>query len=110
MPTPKKTEAQKERDEFKRKNEAFDQQRAALMIKATDDAKVERRRLIEEARQAADALSAKRRESLRSEARALNKAIGARTKQEVFAIARKALKDLAAAGLEERMTVCSLAA
>lgn len=99
----KKAEAQKERDEFERKNEAFDRQRAALRSKATAEAKAERQRLIEEARQAADALSAKRRESLKSEARASNDAIAARTKQEVFAIARKALKDLAAADLEERM-------
>ena len=99
----KQTEAQKERDEFERKNEAFDQQRSALLLKATDEAKVERHRLIDEARQTADALSAKRRESLKAEALALNKEIDARTRQEVFAIARKALKDLAAADLDERM-------
>jgi len=40
----KKTEAQKERDEFQHKNEAFDQQRAALLSKAADDANVERQR------------------------------------------------------------------
>ncbi len=98
-----KAEANKERVEFERKNEAFDQQRSALLLKATEDAKTERRRLIEEARQAAEALSVKRRESLRSEASALNKAIGARTTQEVFAIARKLLKDLATADLEDCM-------
>ena len=100
----KKAEAKKERDEFERKNAAFDRQRGALLIKATEEAKAERKRLIEEARQAADALSAKRGEALRSESRALNEVIGARTKQEVFAIARKALKDLAAADLEDSMT------
>ena len=89
-----KAEAKKERDEFERKNAAFDRQRGALLIKATEEAKAERKRLIEEARQAADALSAKRGEALRSESRALNEVIGARTKQEVFAIARKALKVL----------------
>jgi F-type H+-transporting ATPase subunit c len=35
----KKAEAQKERDEFQHKNEEFDQQRAALLSKATDEAK-----------------------------------------------------------------------
>ena len=34
----KKAEAQKERDEFQHKNEEFDQQRAALLSKATDEA------------------------------------------------------------------------
>src|ERR1700682_4237956 len=55
----KKAEAQKERDEFQRKNTEFDQQRAALLTKATDEAKVERQRLLDEARKAADTLSAK---------------------------------------------------
>jgi F-type H+-transporting ATPase subunit b len=99
----KQAEAQKERDEFERKNEAFDQQRSALLFKAAEEAKAERHRLIDEARQAADALSAKHRESLRTEALALDKEIKARTRQEVFAMARKALKDLAAVDLDERM-------
>ena len=34
----KKAEAQKERDEFQHKNAEFDQQRAALLSKATDEA------------------------------------------------------------------------
>jgi len=99
----KKAEAQRERDEFQHKNEEFDQQRTALLNKATEEAKAERQRLLGEARQAADALSAKRQETLRSDARNLSKAISRRTQQEVFAIARKALTDLATTSLEERM-------
>ena len=99
----KQTEAQKERDEFHRKNKEFDQQLAALLRQATDEAKAERQRLLDEARQEADALSAKRQETLRNDAHHLNQAISRRTQQEVFAIARKALTDLATASLEERM-------
>jgi len=99
----KKTEAQKERDEFQKKNEEFDQQRAALLTKATDEAKAERLRLVEEARKAADALSTKRQESLVNDARNLNQAINRLTQKEVFAITRKALTDLATTSLEERM-------
>jgi F-type H+-transporting ATPase subunit b len=99
----KKAEAQKERDEFQHKNEEFDQQRAALVSKATDEARAERQRLLDEARQAADALSAKRQEALRNEARNLNQTISRRTQQEVFAIARKALTDLATTSLEEHL-------
>jgi len=99
----KKAEAKKERDEFRRKNEEFDQLRAALLSKATDEAKAERLRLLDEARKAADALSAKRREAIADEARSLNKAISRRAQQEVFDIARKALRDLATTSLEERM-------
>src|ERR1035438_10076543 len=99
----KKAEALKERDEFQHKNEEFDQQRAALLSKATEEAKAERQRLLDDARKAADALSAKRQETLRSDAHNLNQAIRRRTEQEVFAIARKALTDLATTSLEERM-------
>jgi F-type H+-transporting ATPase subunit b len=99
----KKTEAKKERDEFHHKNEEFDQQRAALLSKATDEAKAERQRLLGEAREAADALSAKRREALEAEARALSKSVSRRAQEEVFGIARKALTDLATTSLEERM-------
>lgn len=99
----KKCEAKKERDEFQQKNEEFDRQRAALLSKATDEAKAERLRLLEEARKAADALSAQRQESLLHDARTLSQAISRLTQQEVFAITRKALGDLATVSLEERM-------
>jgi F-type H+-transporting ATPase subunit b len=98
-----KAEAKKERDEFQRRNEEFDWQRAALLSTATKEANTERQRLLEEARQAADALSAKRQESLKNDADNLNQAIRRRTQQEVFAIARKALGDLATTSLEERL-------
>ena len=100
----KKAEAQKERDTFQHKNETFDQQRAALMNKATGEANAERQRLLDDARKAADALSAKRHSASQTEARSLNQAIRSWTQQEVFAITRKALTDLAGASLEDRMT------
>jgi len=100
----KKAEAQKEHDEFQHKNEAFEQQRTALMNKVTDEAKAERQRLLDEARHAADALSAKRQEALKNEQRSLNEALTRRAREEVFAIARKALSDLAGTTLEKRMT------
>ena len=96
-------EAQKERDDFQHKNEVFDQQRAALLTKATDDAKAERQRLLDEARKDADALRAKRQAALQSEQRNLNQEIIRWTQKEVFAITRKTLADLADTSLEERM-------
>jgi F-type H+-transporting ATPase subunit b len=99
----KKAEAQQERDEFRQKNRKFDEQRAALLSQATDEASAERRRLLDEARTAAATLAAKRMETLRDEAHNLSQAISRRTQQEVFAIARKALMDLATTGLEERL-------
>jgi len=88
----KKVEAQQECDAFQHKNEEFDRQRAALLSKAADEANAERQRLLDEARKAADALSARRQETLRNDAHNLNQAISRRTQQEVFAIARKALR------------------
>jgi len=99
----KKKEAQKEHEEFQKKNEGFDQQRAALLTKATDEAKAERERLLGEARKAAEALSAKRQESLIHDAQNLNQSISRLAQNEVFAITRKALTDLATTSLEERM-------
>jgi F-type H+-transporting ATPase subunit b len=99
----KKAEAHQERDEFQHKNEELDQQRAAILQKATDDASAERQRLFGEARRAADTLAAKREETLKNDATNLARAIQRRTQLEVFAIARKVLSDLATTGLEERL-------
>jgi len=99
----KKAEAQKEHDEFTEKNDQFDQQRAGLMTKATDDANAEGKRIVDEARKTADVLTAKRKETLQADAKSLTVAITRRTRDEVFAIARKTLADLATTSLEERM-------
>jgi F-type H+-transporting ATPase subunit b len=99
----KQADAKKERDEFQKKNEEFEKKRADLLKKATDEAETEHQRLLGEARKAADAMSAKREEALQNDAKNLNQAITRRVQDEVFAIARKALTDLANASLEERM-------
>jgi F-type H+-transporting ATPase subunit b len=99
----KVAEAQKERDDFQHKNEVFDQEREALLKKATDEANTERQRLLDEARKDADALRTKRQDALLSEQRNLNVEIVRWTQKEVFAIARKTLADLASTSLEERM-------
>jgi F-type H+-transporting ATPase subunit b len=99
----KKAEAHQERDDFQKKSEAFDQERAALLKKAVDEAKAERQRLLDEARKDADALRVKRQDALQSEQRNLNQEIIRWTQKEVFAITRKTLADLAGTSLEERM-------
>src|SRR5271168_4151937 len=68
----KKAEAEKDRDDFQHKNQVFDQERAALLKKATDDARAERSRLLAEATKDADALRAKRQEALHVEQRNLS--------------------------------------
>jgi F-type H+-transporting ATPase subunit b len=99
----KKAEAQKGHDEFQHKNSEFDQQRAALLTKATSEAQAEGQRLLDEARKSAVALTSKQQETLRDEEHNLHEAIIRRTQQEVFSIARKTLADLATTSLEERL-------
>ena len=100
----KEADAQKERDEFQRKNAAFDRQRNDLLTKMRNEVDTERQRLLDEARQAADALSAKRKDALNREQQSLNDEIVRRSQEEVFAIAQKALTDLADTRLEARMS------
>jgi F-type H+-transporting ATPase subunit b len=98
-----KADAQQERDAFDRRNRQFDQQRAGLLGEATKQAGAERQRLLEEAHAAADALDQLRRQALHNQARDLDHALVQQTRQEVFAIARKVLHDLADSSLEQRV-------
>ena len=100
-----KVQAGKDREEFQRKNEAFDRDRAELWTKATDEAKAERQKLVDAARMDADALATKRREALAAQSETLNRELGRLAQKEVFAVARKALADLANADLEEQMVL-----
>ncbi len=99
-----KSEAQKQLDDFHRQSETFANQRDALLSQATTEAHAERQRLLEEVRKEADILRSRREEALKSEQRRLNGEIIRRTQQEVLAIAKKALSDLAGADLDERMS------
>jgi F-type H+-transporting ATPase subunit b len=100
----KQDEAREQRDEFQKKNEEFEHQRDKLLNKAKDEATAERQRLLEETRQAADDLRARQKDALKREQMSLYDEIGRRTQEEVFAIARKTLTDLAGTSLEERMS------
>jgi len=99
----KKAEAMKERDEFQTKSKTFDEQRSALLAVAVADAGAEKARLLDEMRSDAEALKAKQHAALQNEKTALGGAICRLATTEVFAIARKALSDLATVSLEERM-------
>lgn len=99
----KNAAAQKERDEFQANNKTFEGQRAAMLAKATGDAKAEHDRLVEDAHRAAEDLRAKQADALKSAQAHLGDEITRVAGDEVFAIARKALGDLAGASLEEGM-------
>jgi F-type H+-transporting ATPase subunit b len=101
--TTKKAEAQKEHDDFRNKNKAFDEQRSALLAKATDEAKVEREHLMDAARKQGESVRALQAAALQNDQKRLGAQITHLAKEEVFGIARKALTDLATVSLEERM-------
>jgi F-type H+-transporting ATPase subunit b len=100
----KQVAAIKERDEFANKNRELDKNRTGLLKAATDAAEVERQKLLDDARKAADAVRAKRETALQNEQIALSQDIIRWTQKQVFAISRKVLSDLASASLEERMS------
>ena len=100
----KKAQARQEQDEFKRKNEEFEHARVALLDRAADEATAERQRLIDQARNESDTLRIRWQEALGREHQNLSEELTRRTRDEVFAIARKALADLASINLEEQMT------
>jgi F-type H+-transporting ATPase subunit b len=99
----KKADAEKERVAFEKKNQDFDQQRTALMNKATEDAKSEHARLFDEARKDADNLRAGQAAALQSDQTRLGSEITRMAAEQVFDIARKTLSDLATVTLEERV-------
>ena len=100
----KESEAQKQRDEYQRKNEVFEQQRNTHMNEVLEAAKAERAKLLDAARQESEDLRGRLEQALRNEQRSLNEELGRRAREEVFAIARKVLSDLAGISLEQRMT------
>lgn len=102
----KQAQALHERDDFAHKNAEFDQQREAQLAQVQVQASDEHSRLLEKARADALAWSAKRLASLRAEAQQQGQLIRSQVQQEVFAIARKTLQDLASDGLEQR--VCAV--
>jgi F-type H+-transporting ATPase subunit b len=98
-----KAEAQEERNRFEQGNRELEQQRGALLDQATAEAKTEYERLVDEARTLTETQTRKRLEALESSVANLNEALRHRVQQEVFAIARKILTELASQSLEEHM-------
>ena len=90
-------------EELRKRNEAFDHERDDLLRKATAEAAAERQRLIESARQDSQLLRSQLTQALAAERAELGARLSERTQAEVFAVASKALSDLAGAGLEDRI-------
>jgi len=99
----KQADAGKEHDEFNNKNNTFDEQRNAMIAKATGEAKAEHDRLLDDAHKEADGLRASEATALKNDQVHLSVAIKRMAQDQVFCIARKTLTDLATISLEERI-------
>jgi F-type H+-transporting ATPase subunit b len=98
-----KTEADRIRRDLSAKSQAFDGERATLLAQAVASAAVEHARLIAESRSEADALQLKHQAQWQKERAAQSDRVSELVTTEVFAIARRALSDLAGIDLEECM-------
>jgi len=98
----KKDEAQKEQDEFNKKNEVFDQQKKDMMDKATSEAATQGQKLLEDAKNNAKTLQDKLEKAAKDQREDLNHQMEQKTEQEVFAITKKVLTDLAGVDFEEQ--------
>jgi F-type H+-transporting ATPase subunit b len=98
-----KAEATASQDALQAKNKAFDDERAALLAKATLDAKSQGERLLAEARTAAEALAAQQRAALEGETTNLSRELTRLAAAESISIARAALQTLAGSDLDARI-------
>lgn len=96
------TKAKEQQDIFQQKNENFEQQSANRMQMAVSAADNEKQRLLEEAQKEALTQRQKYQESLIKDTRTLKQTLNLKISLEVFAIVRKALKDIADEGLEQQ--------
>ena len=99
----RESQAEAERETFRKRNETFELEHAELLRKASDEAMGERQRLLETARQDSEQLRARLRQALASERMELRRRLFDQAQAEVLAVARGALTDLAGASLEARM-------
>ncbi|WP_158969132.1 F0F1 ATP synthase subunit B [Paraglaciecola sp. L3A3] len=98
----KQIEAQTERDTFQLKNQNFEQQSDKLMQQAAAAASAEQTRLIEDVKKEAEVLRHKYQQSLANEVQHLKNSLSRKTSQEVFAITRKTLSEIATSSLEQQ--------
>lgn len=98
-----RSQAQAARHAYEQRNSELDARRGELLAAATADADEERRRLIEEARSRADALSRQRQAALEREAAQFGESLVRRTGEAVLALSADVLRDLADAPLQARI-------
>lgn len=98
----KKAVAVKEQADFKKRNDDFDAQKKALMDKAVADTNAQRDKLLEDAKNEANTLRSNLEKIIKEKQESDALASATKTQQQVFAITKKALKEMASSSLEEQ--------
>lgn len=98
----RKAAAIKEQDDFRKKNEDFDQKKKELMDKAVADTNAEKDKLLEAAKNEAGTLRSNLEKATKENQENQNMEIAQQTQKQVFAITRKALTAIASVSLEEQ--------
>ena len=99
----KKEEAREEREEYEQLRDDLDQKKEDMMEEARKNAEEERQEMLEKAKKEYAKLRKNLKESLQSERTETDLELRHRTQEEVFAIARKMLTDLAGTKLESQI-------
>lgn len=97
-----KAVAERERGELQRQTHELEQTRASLLKEAVAQANGERQNLLQTARKEAETARSKWEQSLGAQQAALQRELTTQTQQEVFAISRRTLADLATQPIEQR--------
>lgn len=99
-----KSVALKEQEEFKQKNETFEFEKKARIDQVIVETKEMREKLVENARLEANALKDQLDKKIKEQQENSTKVLAQKLQEEVFAVSRKTLKDLASVKLEEQAT------
>ncbi|MEO6229860.1 MAG: hypothetical protein ABJB11_13955 [Ferruginibacter sp.] len=95
-----KAAAQKEQDDFKKQHADFDQQKKALMDKAVEDANTQKQQLMDAAKTEAESFRSKMEQAAKEKQENDNREMAEKIQQQVVAITRKALTEIASISLE----------
>ncbi len=98
----KKAVAEKEQADFKKRNEDFDAQKKDLTDKAVADANAQKDKLVEDAKNEANTLRSNLEKEIKEKQESDMLTNADKTQQQVFAITKKALKEMASSSLEEQ--------
>jgi F-type H+-transporting ATPase subunit b len=99
----KRASAEQEAERFRTRNQEFEEQRDQMMARAREEAEAHRQQMMDAARAEIEKVQIQWLETLKRERQELLQDFRERLGQEVFALARHGLKELADADLEEQM-------